>query len=329
MKYIEYLLVLVYVALVVTGVVEFKLWGQVEYLYNIGVEAVDIIYSGKVYHGHNARYILVYPVYWLSEILGLDRNYIFSIYVLLVVIVSSRLLSLILLQLGGCKRSSAYLLSMGALTGLSLYMNGRIMFSLFAMIFLMFMLLCWHQKINVKPSMALFSSFLILLCASVSSGTFTVVYLTLVFWLFWIVFRSIRRKIIRKEDIRVGGPVFASVLMFSPLLVNYLEKNMEFYDGSLLSMLEHGMGKVFISNDIAYSFLMTFIVITVLIIYFMGFIAYEKYRPVLVPLVISVAGGSFGYSTLVMAFPSIFVLVALLFKKDTYFSSGLCEGRCL
>jgi len=64
----------VYVLLVLLGVIQFHLWGQVEFIYNSHTNIWE-----NIGNAHLSRYLLVFPVYWLADILLLEHDYVFRI----------------------------------------------------------------------------------------------------------------------------------------------------------------------------------------------------------------------------------------------------------
>ena len=53
---------------------EFELWGQVTYL-----RGTDIFSLNLLTQAHFLRYLLVFPIFFVSDFTGLDANWLFSL----------------------------------------------------------------------------------------------------------------------------------------------------------------------------------------------------------------------------------------------------------
>lgn len=315
MKYIKYIITLIYFCLVLFGVVRFQLWGQVEYFYVSESNIQDLLRVEQILNGHASRYLLVYPIYWLSDLTGLDRHFLFSIVVMLLVFLTSKVFSKILIRLEGFSKPNAYILSLLLFGGLSLNMNGRIIFAVFAMTWSTWLLVRWHSGEKLSAVSVLLSCLCILWLSSVSSGTFSVIFIAIFIWLLWIIARSINELVLSKHDFLVGVSIVVSLFCTTPLFFNFLEKNMTYYGGGVIAMLEHGVGGMLLFSSSS-NVVMAFPVILLFCLLYMAlFFSVKKYKPVLMCLAVGMLGGLFGNSTLVMSLPPLFILLLSMFSR--------------
>ena len=132
--------------------------------------------------------------------------------------------------------------------GISLLMNGRIVFPLVAMAWLLLLIVRWWFGFHCTV-LAKFRSIVISLwLSSVSSGTFSVVYIMLIYWLAELVFHVVKRQTISNVNINL---LCLLLILISSLLLPFLiflQKNLSYYGADLSSiwqLLQHGFGTVF------------------------------------------------------------------------------------
>jgi len=315
MKYYQFLLVLIYSLLVFSGVIMFELWWQVEYLYYSNINIRDMLHYNQLLEGHNTRYVLVYPVYWLSSVTGLERHYLFSIVIMLLIFTTSKLTSLTLVRLGNISESSARVLSLLFFGSLSLVMNGRIVFAVLAMSWFIWLFVCWYSGVRLKARTVLLSCVSILWLSSVSSGTFSVIYVAIVTWLAWVAVRVASNLFLSLRDLRISIVLVVCLLISSPLFFSYLDKNMSYYNYSMQAMLEHGVGNIFFFDGLASVIILLSIISFACLLYFGVFLYFRSQKPVLILLAIGLFGGLFGYSTLVMSVPPLFIITISMLSR--------------
>jgi hypothetical protein len=310
MKLFTVIAVIVYSLLVLSEEIQFELWGQVEYIHQSDPYVSDLLDYEQLTHGHVSRYLLVLPVYYFESEFGFDKNYLFSVYVLVVVLVASFLYANVLRSYVSEDVFSAYAKSFIGISGLSLMMNGRIVFALLAMVILIWQMTRFYVGSKDILVAVFVSSFFAIWLGSVSSGTYTVIYLAYSLWLFWIVIgktlvtAKINRRVF-KMAIGIGVPL----LINYPLLSYYMGKNYSYYEGDLVSMLHHGLGGLMLKLMDNMLFIPIFIGIIGALFFIYFSFQYKERRPLVYLTVMGVFGGLFGYSTLVLVLPSVVLLI--------------------
>jgi len=307
---------------IASGMVAFSMWTQILDLLAAGATLTTIDFAT---HSHALRFTLMWPVIQLAAITGAPVDTVFSWVVGAVVLLTAHLVdrtrSLVVDEawrwhLG---RAGTFLL----FVGLSLFMNGRLSFAFLGMALLLYVLVRRGlQRASNLRTVVWFP--LVLLLASVSSGTFTVALGTMLAWVVTLLLA--RYPSVRLRDAVLLAPVAAGALALSPLMQLYVLKNVDFYGGGIqgfFNMLNHGPGE-FISvlgpeiiTPLALSGLLLggFVVAVVL-----------TRRPAIAPptvsVVVAAAVGVFGYSTLLMGLPGLVVLAGVLLTP-----SGFCHAR--
>ena len=301
---IWYFLSFFYIVSVFLGYVDFSLWGQVDYIHS-----TETRLAIWLHHPHFTRYLLVYPVYLLADHLKTEPNYIFSVLVSLLIIHASKLTGKTIEKFIYFKRARSSSLLLFVV--LSFFMNGRIVFPLVAMAMLMLLLVRWWFGYYDSVLKTLCAIIIIFWLSSVSSGTFSVVYILLIYWLAELLFHIIKQQSISNTNMRLLFSLLISISLLLPPFFVFLRKNLSYYGADLLNfmqLLQHGFGTIFFqfSTTITVLLILLMIVGGINILYILIFL--PKYRPLLAGVLIGVAGGSFGYSTLAMALPPVIVL---------------------
>ena len=232
-----WLIVSVYAYLLNQCVIGFKLWPQVEYLYiNFGGLNWQDIYQ----HPHAHRYILVGPVYQLSEWLNVDRHMLYSYVCLIALVLVSRMLSAsIVFRAGASGGKLIWLMTLIFLLGISLFMNGRLIFALFSLV-------CLLHLLQVFQSASAFKNGLFFTAALVFSGVTSGVFLSVCAAAFSAVLYSFIQDLRSQRDTYTWGKYVllgAVSVLFLPLVVQLLLKNI-FYYGDVVAVAAHGTGQI-------------------------------------------------------------------------------------
>jgi hypothetical protein len=299
-----------YFILCVTGYIHFALWSQVTYLWNINPDASELLL-----HPHGMRYMLVLPFFLLGDYLNMSYDWLFSVTVPVMILV-------ITVHVVGAVKKINHLVSRNdekilillistLVMTLALFMNGRILFSITGSSILLYTLMCWDEKKYVQIMFSVLMSFF--LC-SVSSGTLFVAVISLCVFLVVQFFKY------RSNKNTMLFFTFACALIFSlPLLALLLAKNIDFFGGGFdgfVNMLSHGMGVIFlkVSTEVIWLLLATIVSFLLMLLVLLPY-----YRVISTPaymIGVSICGGLFGVSTVMMFVPPILVVLCLMILKS-------------
>lgn len=312
MRWLWKCLAIGYLALVATGVLQFKLWGQVTILWASGATP-GIVFS----HVHGLRYLVVYWIFWLADVLGTSADYIFSLVVAVIILITARLVvdTVEVLEAKPLRGYWFWSVTVGLLLmGLSVFMNGRISFSILGMAFLIYSLVRWEAGGMSAPRM-LFIIVLAFLLSSVSSGTFLVGVIFLLAWLAFMILNWFILHSIKKRDLAMASLIMLALMIVAVPAMAYVIKNVSFYGGGThgtIIMLTHGAGAIFNGLDIlltAYTILASLLFGTLLLF---ATLAFRRYRAVLLALATAIIGGLFGYSALATGIAPALVLCIIV-----------------
>lgn len=293
------LLYLPFMGLVLSGVIDFVAWQQVEDLHYARV-ALEVLYG----HPHFARYMVARPGLLLSDLVGPVG---FSFYVANFAATSVFLMYVLLRR----QNWLVVVLACFSIFVVQLFMNGRGAISWFGWMVILWLIfdpekLRWYLRLPLL--------FFALLCTSVSSGTFSVAFVSvLVFYL-----TSIRRIGFWYTAVIVGGLLYA----YYGLFMEGLQRNLSYYDlgtrNPVVNMLRHGFGEIVLTSPVLFvgAVIVLFLAIGALVL---ALRVKPQVREVLV-LILPLGGGTFGYTTLSLLLPSLIVV----FSRR---AAGLVETR--
>ena len=305
--------------LVAISLINFKLWSQVELLNESGV-VLSEVYN----HPHFLRYLITLPFFVISEKLNLSYNYLFSIvvpvFLFFIVKYTSNSFEMLCQSRRRIAGNISYLIIMVILTAILLLMNGRIIFSILASALLMLTFFKWESYSTIR----VYGHFIIsLLLSSVSSGTFTIALVFIVVFLIYQFSKSIKNNFIRVL------PLLILLIYIYPIFLKLLLKNLDYYGGGFdgfILMLTHGLGKVFLYMDM-FTLSMAFWILILNLIFFVVLI--KNFKELTIPLsmvAISLVGGLFGISTMMMI-PALFVIVVYLLRFLHVKKNSRCNLR--
>jgi hypothetical protein len=275
--------------------VEFGLWGQVEYLWASETTIAQIDERNP----HRYRYIVALPGFYLGEWLG--RPFGEAAYIALFFAANCALWF----------RITGYVNKGRATTGIGflvfvvllLQMNGRGMFAWTAWLLTIHLCIQFLSKHFDKYQIAW--ALLALLLASVSTGVFVVVFATLAACLGW--------SAISARNWRLMGWCLGAIALVAGLFFDFfvlaIQRNIDFY-GGVMPMLQHGLGKYLDSYYVLAMFAFFALVLTVQLFLLRGPISkigFLSYPPL--------AGGLFGITVLTLAAPPL--LIAMQSILDT------------
>lgn len=272
-------------------------------------------------HPHSVRLLISYPGYIFSQIFNVNLNIGFTYYC---IILLSFLYFLIIDNISkyrNNKRNISFvikcIITLIPLLILAFIMNGRLIPAFFGfMIVISLFLENENKKIAINPLFIskLFFGFLFTM---VSSGTMTV---TFVFSIISLYITN-SDKVIKKKNIKkivIGLIILLPVIYkFFTYFLFMLNKNITFYGGGIdgaVNMLNHGAGKIFVSNMFIFSI---FVFIgTIFLLSNLGCI-YTKVKSngnkIYLFLAVNIAfyGIFFGISTGLMMIPPCIVLIMI------------------
>ena len=297
-----FLTLLCVLLLFLIGLKEFKLWPQVELLW-------EAKFNLKYFlsHPHGTRYLLVYPIFFVSEYIGIGYNILFSWLVIFFIGPLIVYKNIKLSEHFGLQTVLSNVTLLLVFNILLYFMNGRIVFSLLgASIFV-------ELSFSQNKGFYYLKAFLAIFLSTASSGTTMV--LVAWFLLYEIFFRKKNAKD-RVLFLLICGVGAYYLLDFFVLIIS---KNINFFGGGitgLLNMLSHGMGKILLIG-VEVSILILFIILTAATIIWLS-INILKMRlniQATMFLFIAIVFGSFGYSTATMGVPIILLCVNYLIFK--------------
>jgi hypothetical protein len=240
-KLVFFVIFILYLASVTFGFLRFHLWSQVEYIHSTGLN-IDLqsIYN----HAHALRYALVYPIYWIAEEMGLDANFVFSVFVVFVFLIISLLLarSIAYFRRGvNLWLSSALVLVF--LIALSMLMNGRLVFGFLAYSLMFYSVLVFLEKSSKRiDNRALILMTSALLISSVSSGISISLYLILFSFLGLYFIISFFNQTFKERSYNYLY-LIVIFITYTPIMVLLISKNVNYYGGGIegaMAMTQHG-----------------------------------------------------------------------------------------
>lgn len=298
--------------LVLAGAKQFSMWGQV-----LAMQGNDLLLLYGQLHPHFLRYLLVSPVFVLSDATGYQPDAIFSgasVLALFLVFLAIRHLDRVLARTPS-EWAGTWLSFI--LCGIALLMNGRGVLALLGYAVLLVSLVPIHH--NYSPRWWLFISLPVaMLCCSVSSGVLAVGFLFLLAVCLICVLRHRASQNPLNTVIALTACVATMTLYWNFLLIGF-QKNLTFYGGGMegmWNMLGHGAGKVMTMVD---PFLLILVIPVLSIAFFVALWSARVFAPAVVICAAAVlaasAGGLFGFTTLSVGLVPVLAMVRLLFAR--------------
>jgi len=291
----------------VFGVSGYELWGQVVYLWESKVGI-----SKLLFHPHGMRFLLVLPIFVVSDWLAISYNWLFSCVMPLIITVTSFFIGStvewINHGLSRKKKKTLFFYISLSLILLSMFMNGRIMFAVMGSSIILNIFVKWDRKsffgILIPGLISMF------LC-SVSSGTFIVAFLS--FYTF-LVFKYIQSYWCSRKNLELFFVFFAILIVVLPLLKVLALKNVNYYGGGLagfFNMMNHGLGSVFLNIDSLHLYLRSLVAFCCFWLLFLWLPHCRKIWTPLFLIVFSMIGGLFGISTMMLVIPPLIVIFCI------------------
>lgn len=295
-------IVMMYTLFVLIGSVEFNLWNQVIFLWEKEYEE-----SADRWTGHVSRFLLVAPIFYVSELLNMHRDYLFSICIPLLLMASAYIMMQVMASVTLTPPSYWHsVLFYSVLVAISLFMNGRLVFVITGGSVLLGILSNMLEKNNNTDFLT--KQFIGFWLISVSSGSyltgFIFFYSIFAYYLFQKKIRFIRLSSLIKH-----------MVLFCILLIQFyifLMKNLTWAEGSIGNLLQHGTGSL-LQEVSAYYWLVASVVTGAIVTQlFRQF----HYASILIYVILIVAfGGLFGFSTLAIGVPALLVLSLIFVSR--------------
>lgn len=276
-------------ALTYFGVLKFLSWPQIEDLH---YSRLDLVLLRD--HPHFWRYLIARPGMQLSDRIG-DLG--FSLYVANFAVGSLFLMYYLL-------RGRPLLIIASAVLSIfvvQFFMNGRGAISWFG--WMAILAVMFHPNVislYIRVPALLFA----LLCCSVSSGTFSVAYISVL---------AYTASRMRRGEIWKGVFVISVILIaYNDLFLEGLVRNLSYYTlgtrNPLVNMLRHGAGSIILNYPVIFVMVIPFFMAIALWAFL--FLRPKPEPREIFALVVPVAGGVFGYTTLTLLLPSLITVLA-------------------
>lgn len=307
-KLYVFILFIVWLYLVLSGIKEYVVWGQILDIQKSGLSLIELFDSR---HAHFLRYSLVYPVILLSEKLSIPINLVFSIVLYLLNVIIYILMKRLCNNVDGSTRHYFFILL--SLFTINILMNGRLVFAFLGISLLLY---TFYFSIKLKMGSLRFTVYILLSLwlLSVSTGTFMVGIGSSIFCVFVLYWKRIRisGQILNKKLLAM---CFIFVLLL-PLSLQYVQKNLDYYDGELVLMLSHGYGRVFYNEYVVIIFLVLSPIAALFAYYAIHRMVKIDYLSVSIPIIVVASiVGLFGHSSFLVALPVIIVIIYLQYIR--------------
>lgn len=305
--------ILVYAVFCILGLVEFKLWSQVTYIWE-NISKTDLTLERIFFDPAGIRFLLLLPFFKLSEWLGVSYDWLFSITVpfLIWLITYFSSLSIQRLYRGTSSQKKAIVFIGVSLffISISLFMNGRLIFAFAGSSILMWSLLNWdnnQDKINLLAILAA------IFLSCVSRGTFLVTIAS--FYFFLAVNIAIANPSIYRRKILLTYSIL--FVVFLPYLSTLVLSLLYHFGGGIDAigyMLSHGYGAIVFRSHFMILLVSIFILLSLGYVY-RNFL--YRYWILASLMFFSLAGGMFGISTALTILPPLLVAASLAMLEFT------------
>ncbi len=304
-------MVIMYLLFVLIGSVEFNLWGQVISIWETGYEESRI--------EHRSRFLLVAPVFYVSELLNMPRDYLFSICIPLLLAASAYIMMQVVVSVTPSPLPSYWHFSLfySVLVAISLFMNGRLVFAITGGSVLLSILSDMLEK-KQQCKGFLTKQFIGFWLISVSSGTYLIGFAFFYSIFAYYLFQE------KRQSIQLGS-LIKSLVIFCILFIQsyfFLMKNLAFYGGGLeglVNIFQHGAGAVL--QETHGHYLLVFVAVAGAIATYL-FTQFRNAAMLTYIILVVALGGLFGFSTLVIGIPALQVLSLIIVSR--YFGRESC-----
>lgn len=310
---LELFLVTTYIVLILFGIKNFSIWDQITYYlsgdFNMNNKVLFHLFEES--NPHFLRVLILYFIYQFSLLLSLDVNLVYNLVLAVLLYMTYVFIKNIIIDIyGDVKYSILTILLFYFL--LSFFMNGRIIFAIFGNALLLNAIFfnTYSIKNKITNIKFIFMIVLSLIMTSVSSGTFMVCLFSIV--IFYFLTAVFNFPFIKKKIFYVKIFIFILIILFLPLIIRFINKNLDFYNGSFLKMLEHGFGKFLAMYTYPVLILLFFLPFFLMFSYYL----FNNNKYFILPFSLIISSlfiGLFGYLSLFSGISGYILLVAINF----------------
>lgn len=306
----ELFLLFIYLLFIFLEIKEFVIWPQItEHLNDNTIkEQLNVIENLFLNnHPHSFRVMLLFPFFFLSELFNLNLIFLFSIVMVSCLFITYKIIMSILFESINIK---FYPIVIIFLFILSFLMNGRIIFAILGNTLILFTLFKNEfSKNNLSLIKTLFIISLGIWLTCVSSGTLMVGIGTIL--LFYFIIIIIKLPLIKQKSIYIIVLILLLMVILSPILIQLINKNLDFYNGSFILMLDHGIGKYILKFYVPILILIIFSPFFIVLSF--NFLKNNKIFVLPISMILSSSFiGLFGFSSLVSGL-SAYILFCILY----------------
>jgi len=313
---IEIFLLLIYIFFILMGFKDFIIWSQITDHLTDGFISNNesLIHLYEINHPHLLRVFILYLIYQFSLFFSLDISLVYNLFIITILFGSYILLKKVLIDFYSASKYFILIILI-TLFFLSIFMNGRIAFAIFGNTLLLYSI--YMKSFSLKNSISNISFFILILISilftSVSSGTFMVSIITLLIFYFTIMI--IRFPMLKIKYIYLQMYIFLLIILLTPLIVKFIHKNLQFFNGSIIEMLGHGFGRYLEEYYILFFILLFFMPFIVMIL----FVYLKKKMIYILPfsmILSSVSIGMFGILSFFSGITAFILLSFFLLRKE-------------
>jgi hypothetical protein len=277
----------------------FLLWNQI--IESYAVPSISAIKS------HTVRIMLINGlIYIVQFFFDTDRIVAFNISSHIILFLSTIIFSKVLYKNLTKDILIIIFLSLSVIL-VSFFQNGRGIFGCFSIILLYYTLFIKNTKLKW------FFVFVAILFSNVSSGIFSVLLIS-------IILGSLNKTLtfIKKKHLII------LILLLTPLLIIYANKNLEYFDYDFFKLLSHGLGSIFQTDLITLIAISLILIVFFFVSFFYIFIVNTKvlYSINLPFISSSIIGIFFGFSSFT-CFIYIYLLILFIKLKKKILSSSI------
>ena len=284
----------------------FEIWDQI----NSGISNFDSIITFEYFDSHSIRIIVIYTVIFVGELFSYSPVFSFNIFLNLLLLGNVYLIQKIFSSF----RFNIFEFIIVSFLPLLIcqFQNGRGIITSFAFL-LLYYSLSRYTRYSKDFLNFLYTFILSLTLLNVSSGSFMVGIIATFAYLYR--FRSLGNSHINKINKFSLFFLISSFILISPLVIVYLSKNLEFYDGSMINMLSHGIWSILSSLNYILLLFSILIIIPVLLFIKTAFSAFKELNSFQPFLIAGFVGLLFGFTAFFTGIYLYIIFAFILFNN--------------
>ena len=308
-KYAEWFSFIILLSLVLTGSKTFMLWSQVTYLWGANVAPLTMTIAEEA---HFLRYMLTYPIFYISDIMQLDHDFLFSLILSFLFVLNAMVLSRTMKRQNVAYQNGFIAVSVTLLL-LALYLisNGRGPLALFGYSLIISELIKIEFIRGAKASSFIYFAIGIFFC-SVSTGVMLSACVVLITFLTLNFFTFLIGRLTLVKYVKQFMLISLALLVFKEPIVMAVKKNMNYYGGgidSIFKMLNHGWGEAVYDHLYGVSGHVFIAVIGVMFLFGLLLSALCFSRSIQTIAAVSLICGAYGYTTFAVAIIPLMFLI--------------------